>query len=69
LVDLIGCKVLSSKDELIGIVNDVMHLPANDVIVVEKNKKEHLIPLIDDVVKFIDINNNEIEIEVIPGLL
>ena len=69
LVDLIGCIVVSNENKVIGTVKDVMPLPANDVIVVEKNKKEHLIPLIDDVVKLIDIKNNKIEIIVIPGLL
>jgi len=68
LVDLIGCIVVSKK-EIIGTVKDVMHLPANDVIVVKTDKEEHLIPLIDDIVKFIDIKNNKIEIIVIPGLL
>ena len=69
LVDLIGCIVVGSEKEIIGTVKDVMPFPANDVIVVEKNKEEHLIPLIDDIVKFIDIKNNKIEIVVIPGLL
>ena len=69
LVDLIGCLVCSNENEKIGIVKDVISLPANDVVIVEKDKKEHLIPLIDDVVKFIDIKNKKIEIIIIPGLL
>ena len=69
LVDLIGCMVIGSKKEKIGIVKDVISFPANDVIVLEENKKEYLIPLIDDIIKFIDIKNKKIEIIVIPGLL
>tara|TARA_Y100001970_G_C13892624_1_gene679521 strand:+ start:214 stop:723 length:510 start_codon:yes stop_codon:yes gene_type:complete len=69
LVDLIGCLVCGKENEKIGIVKDVISLPSNDVVVIEKNKKEHLIPLIDDIIKFIDIKNKRIEIIVIPGLL
>ena len=46
-----------------------MPLPANDVLIVEKKEEEHLIPLIDDIVTFIDIKNDRIEIVVVPGLL
>ena len=69
LVDLIGCLVFGDKKEKIGIVNDVISLPANDIIIVKKDEKEHLIPLIDDIVKFIDIKNKKIEIIIMPGLL
>ena len=68
LVDLIGCEVFDEKDSKIGIVKDVMPLPANDVLIVEKKEEEHLIPLIDDIVTFIDIKNDRIEIVVVPGL-
>ena len=69
LVDLIGCEVFDEKDSKIGIVKDVMPLPANDVLIVEKKEEEHLIPLIDDIVTFIDIKNDRIEIVVVPVLL
>ena len=45
-----------------------MPLPANDVLIVEKKEEELLIPLIDDIVTFIDIKNDRIEIVVVPGL-
>ena len=69
LVDLIGCTVLSDKNEKIGNVDDITSLPANDVIIVKNDNKEYLIPLIDDIIKFIDIKNKKIEIIVMPGLL
>ena len=69
LVDLIGCLVFGDKKEKIGIVNDIISLPANDIIIVKKDEKEHLIPLIDDFIKFIDIKNKKIEIIIVPGLL
>ena len=69
LIDLIGCLVIGDKKENICIIKDVISLPANDIVVVMKDGKEYLIPLIDDVIKFIDIKNKKIEIIIIPGLL
>ena len=47
----------------------MLSLKANDILVFNSNEKELLIPLIDDVVKFIDIKNKKILIKIIPGLL
>ena len=69
LFDLIGCDVFDLNDKMIGIVKDVLSLKANDVLILVKNNKEYLIPIINDVVKFIDIKNKKILIEVITGLL
>ena len=69
LTDLIDCKVFAENNFQIGIIEDVLSLPANEVLVVNQGLKEYLIPLIDDVVKLIDIKNGKITIEVIPGLL
>ena len=69
LTDLIDCKVFSENNFQIGIIEDVLSLPSNEVLVVNQGTKEYLIPLIDDVVKLIDIKNGKITIEVIPGLL
>jgi len=43
--DLIGSKVIFREEEL-GIIEDVMILPANDVYVVRKEGKEVLVPAI-----------------------
>ena len=60
--------VFGDKKEKIGIVNDVISLPANDIIIVKKDEKEHLIPLIDDVVLDIDQNQEVIIIDPIEVL-
>ena len=69
LIDLIGCDVFEKNNIKVGIVQDVLNLPANDVLVVKKENKELLIPLIDDVVKFIDINKKIIKVIILPGLI
>lgn len=52
--DLIGSEVFKEL-KLLGIVKDVMMLPANDVLVIEDiDKRELLIPVIKDYIKFFD---------------
>lgn len=67
--DLIGCSVVGSKSGLIGKVGDVLEMPANDVLVVETEKGEILIPLVGNIIKGIDIEQKMISIDEIEGLL
>lgn len=52
--DLIGCSVVTTKGEDVGVVTDVLHQPANEVLVIEKDGKQTLVPLISEVVKRVD---------------
>jgi 16S rRNA processing protein RimM len=55
--------------EKIGSIKEVWELPANDVWLLDTENGDLPIPVIDDVVKIIDMKNNLVEINVIPGLL
>lgn len=68
--DIIGCSVYDSKtNDLLGIISDVTSLNgANDVWTVEFQGKEYLIPVIDDVVCEIDIENEKIIIKKMKGI-
>ena len=68
LNDLLDFRLVDLKNNVYGQVIDVLHLPANDVLVVKLKDEEHLVPLIKDVVKKVDMVNREILIEVIKGL-
>lgn len=48
--DLIGSRVVFREEEL-GIIEDVMVLPANDVYVIRKEGKEVLVPAISDFIE------------------
>lgn len=68
--DLIGCKVIDKKSKnTIGIIKDVLNLPANDVWLVDTGKGELPLPCIEDVIKKVDIKNKKIEINLIDGLM
>ena len=67
--DIIGMEVETETGEQIGIVQDVMQLPANDVWVVVKGDKEYLIPAIKDVIRSVDVQRRRVVIRPLEGLL
>lgn len=68
--EIIGCEVITTEGESIGVVDHILAPGANDVWVVKRpDGKEALIPYIDDVVKQVDVQNKLITIELMEGLL
>lgn len=68
--EIIGCEVFTEDGELIGKVKEILMLGANDVWVIgRKGKKDALIPYIESVVKYIDVSEKKIEIELMEGLI
>lgn len=69
IFDLIGLEVITTKGEKIGKVKEVISLPANDIYLVEGDKKSYDIPAIKEVIKKIDLEKREMIIEPTEGLL
>ncbi len=67
--DLIGCRVVGKDDRDIGLIDDVWKTPANDVFAVKTASGEVLIPVVQSVVKEIDLRRKIVKIEEIEGLL
>lgn len=67
--DIIGCQV-KYKNEIIGIIADIMEGGAGNILVVECiDKKSVLIPFVDSMVDTSGINDNIIIINPVEGLL
>ena len=66
---LIGFRVVTDNGINVGILKDVMWLPANDVYVVFDGKKELLIPIIPEIILSLDYENKKILISTIDGLI
>ncbi len=66
---LIGLEVWTTQGELLGNITEILTAESNDNYVVSGAKGEILVPVIEDVVKSIDLNNSRIVIEAMPGLL
>ena len=70
IADLLGLSVYLEDGSLFGRLKDVMETGANDVYVI--NTKEHgevLVPVIDDCVKEVDLENEKIIIHLMEGLI
>ena len=68
MCDLIDFTVVDEKHNKYGTVQDVLHLPANDVLSVFFRKEEYLIPMISDVLVKVDTKLKLIVINPIEGL-
>lgn len=66
---IIGCEVHTTGGRRIGTVEEVLSTGANDVWVVRDGLKEVLVPVIEDVVKTMDLDRRILMIEPVPGLL
>ena len=70
ICDLLGCSVETVSGRDLGKIVDIIKTGSNDVYVVEDNgKKQVLIPVIDEVVKSVDIEEKLIVIEPLKGLI
>jgi len=65
----LGCEVLTTTGISVGIIEEVFSTAANDVWVVRDHSVEHLVPVIEDIVKEIDLTARRVIIEAVPGLL
>lgn len=68
--ELSGCKVYNIEDgKLLGEICDVLELPANDVWIMRTETTEIPLPVIEDVIKSVDIDKKEIYIYLLDGLM
>ena len=67
--ELIGLKVYSQDNGLVGKVDSIIDSTAQPILVIKNNSKEYMVPLIDNFVKKIDLDNSKIVIEPIEGLI
>lgn len=66
---LVGLRVVTTDGRDLGLVTDVVSAKENDVFVVVGASGENLIPVIEDVVREINLGGGIVKIETVPGLL
>lgn len=67
--EIIGCEVATTDGRRLGVIEEVIATGANDVWVVRDGDVEVLVPVIDNVVKSIDLGARRTLVEAVPGLL
>jgi 16S rRNA processing protein RimM len=68
VADIVGIDVYTEEGEHLGKLEEVLHMPANDVYVVRKDGKEVLLPVIDEVIRSVDIPGGRMVIHLMEGL-
>lgn len=66
---LVGLAAVTAAGEHIGVVTAVHHLPAQDLLVIETESGERLVPFVADLVPAVDLGAGTCTIAPIPGLL
>ena len=66
---IIGLAVVTVDGTPVGTVTEIMPLRSSDVCVVRAGTREHLVPLVADIVKEIDVPGGRMVIDPPPGLL
>mgnify|MGYP002539641094 CR=1 FL=1 len=70
IADLLGLTVKTLEGELLGIIEEVIHTGSNDVYVLKsENPNPILIPVIDQVVKEVNIEAGYVLVELLEGLI
>lgn len=67
--EIIGCSVTTDTGEKLGVVKEILSPGANDVWVIQTDEKDLLIPYIEEVVKVVNIEKQEIIIHLLDGLI
>ena len=67
--DILGWDIIDSFGEKVGTLINVMWLPNNDVYIIKSGGKEYLIPVIEEIIKKVDYDKKEININSIDGLI
>ena len=70
IADIIGSKVITDEDKILGTLTDVLQTGANDVYVVKtKDGKEVLLPSIEECILDRDIEKKIVKVHIMKGLL
>ena len=69
LFQIVGSAVFTESRERIGIVSDVLCIKDNDLLVIEREGKEILIPFSEGICASVDLEKREILIRPPEGLL
>lgn len=70
VADLLGCEVVDEENKRLGVLEDVIETGANDVYMVKSPEgKELLFPAIKECVRRVSIEERQIQVHIMPGLL
>jgi 16S rRNA processing protein RimM len=69
VTDLVGLSVADEEGSEIGTLEEVLTLPANDVLVVRGKLGEVLLPAIPEVIRKVNLDERKMTVHILPGLV
>ena len=66
--DLVGLVVLTEEGEHVGVLKEVMHMPAHDVYVIQNRGEEVLLPAVPEFVRAVDLQARTLTVKLIEGM-
>lgn len=66
---LIGLRVLTEDGNQVGVVVDVVHLPGQDLLAIDVDGEDRLVPFVSELVPRVDLDAGELVVADRPGLL
>lgn len=70
ICDLVGCEAIDdATGSRLGVIVDVLSLPASDVYEIECEKGRFLVPVVDEFVRGVDIAAKAVRLSLIEGML
>ncbi len=66
---LIGADVRDEAGDSVGTLKQILHLPAQDVLVVDVAGAERMVPFVRDLVPEVNVAESYVTVRAIPGLL
>ena len=67
--DLIGMQAFSAEGKLLGAVKNVIDIKDENILVIDMQGCQHLVPFVAEIVPEVNIKENKLVINNIPGLL
>ena len=66
--DLVGLVVVTEDGERVGVLKEVMHMPAHDVYVIQNGDEEVLLPAVPEFVRAVDLHARTLMVKLIEGM-
>ncbi len=66
--DLVGLVVRTEDGEQVGVLKEVMHMPAHDVYVIETGTAELLLPAVREFILAVDLHARTLTVKLIEGM-
>ncbi|MGA4669858.1 ribosome maturation factor RimM [Propionibacteriaceae bacterium Y1923] len=66
---LVGLQAVLADGTVVGEVSQVVHLPAQDLLVIDVDGEERMVPFVTELVPRVDLAAGEVELVAQPGLL